>query len=235
MRLMPASRRELGAILLAALMTPALAAARKEGEDDAPANVFISPCGQPFRAPYGAPYPVAAWFKQADANSDGRLDHGEFVADAGGFFDKLDLRKRGTLGPYEIALYEHRVAPEVLGERVHVEARGDHLGLKWLAQADRAGDIAPSGAVPNAPAPKKGLDETGVGASPYSFFDEPEPITAADLDLIGFVSRANFLKLADIHFAALDRDSLGYLTLATLPRTSVQIQLEGARPRRGKS
>jgi hypothetical protein len=235
---MTPSRRQTGLILAAAalgLVAPSLAAARRNDEDDAPANVFISPCGQPFRAPAGAPYPVGAWFKQADTNADGRLDHGEFVADAGGFFDKLDLHKRGILGPYEIAVYEHRVAPEVLGARVHVEARGDGRGLKWLVQADRPGDIAPSGAVPNAPAPRKGLDESGVGASPYSFFDEPEPITAADLDLIGFISRANFLKLADIHFATLDRESLGYLTLATLPRTAVQAELEGSRRRRGRS
>ena len=30
-------------------------------------NVFISPAGEPFRAPAGAPYPVAAWFVRANA------------------------------------------------------------------------------------------------------------------------------------------------------------------------
>ena len=41
------------------------------GAPGAAAMLFISPSGEPFRAQPGEPYPVAAWFAQADANHDG--------------------------------------------------------------------------------------------------------------------------------------------------------------------
>ena len=53
--------------------------------------------------------------------ADGKLDHAEFMADAVAFFGKLDLNSDGVLDPYEIQVYEHRVAPEVLGYRVNVD------------------------------------------------------------------------------------------------------------------
>ena len=87
--------------------------------DDWP-NVFISPMGKPFRAKLGAPYPVADWFKAADKDGDGKLDHAEFMADAGAFFDVLDLNHDGALNSYEVAAYEHNVAPEILGYNVPV-------------------------------------------------------------------------------------------------------------------
>lgn len=200
------------------------------GDDDAPPNVFISPCGEPFRAAPDAPYAVALWFKQADANADGRVDHGEFIADAERFFAKLDLHKDGALGAYDIAVYERRIAPEVLGGHYQVGVVAGRA-LKWLAQADRPGEIDPGGSVPPEPTPRKDLDETGVGASPYSFFDEPEPVTAADFDLVGYITKANFLKLADIHFTALDAKAQGFLTLDGLPKTQVQKQRQAVRPK----
>ncbi|HEY5107054.1 MAG TPA: hypothetical protein VII73_09840 [Caulobacteraceae bacterium] len=227
------SRRQAGTILIAAaagLAAPARVAARGDEDDEGPPNVFISPCGEPFRAATDAPYAVALWFKQADANADGRVDHGEFIADAERFFAKLDIHKQGALGAYDIAVYERRIAPEVLGGHYQVGAIG-HRGLKWLAQADRPGEIDPGGSVPPEATPRKDLDETGVGASPYSFFDEPEPVTAADLDLVGYITKANFLKLAEMHFTTLDSGGQGYLTLAKLPKTQVQKQREALRPK----
>ena len=66
------------------------------------------------------------------------------------------------------------------------------------------------------------MDETGNGASPFSFFDEPEPILTADFNLDGVITRENFLKLADMHFTSLDPKDRGYLTLATLPKTQIE-------------
>jgi hypothetical protein len=72
-------------------------------------------------------------------------------------------------------------------------------------------------------------DASGVGAAPYSFFDEPEPVSAADIHYRGLISKGDFLRLADIHFTTLDRDGAGYLTLAGLPKTPVQRRLEHVR------
>jgi len=128
----------------AALISGSIASAGVLGvaaaRGDEPPNVFISPAGEPFRAPPGAPYPIADWFRRADKNKDGKLDENEFVADAAAFFAVLDLRERGVLDSADIAIYEHRIAPEVLGERVTVYAErrsrrlpGDGARL-WLAQ-----------------------------------------------------------------------------------------------------
>jgi hypothetical protein len=108
-------------------------------DEDALPNVFFSPHGRPYRAPAGAPYPVADWFRDADRNGDGKLDRDEFVADAAAFFAVLDLNGDGVLNGDDISFYEHRIAPEVLGMRVTVyaggrtRARPDGARL-WLAQ-----------------------------------------------------------------------------------------------------
>jgi hypothetical protein len=195
-------------------------------DDDRPPNVFISPPGQPFRAARGAPYPVADWFKQADKNGDGKLDHAEFTADAAAFFAILDLNSDGVLDPYEIEVYERRVAPEILGLTFEVGLLDAGRARLWLAQG-----YEPEGITNPTPDTRpKVLDESGQGAAPYSFFQSPEPVTAADVDFKGFVFKANFLKLADRHFARLDADNQGFLTLAKLPKTAVQLALEGHGP-----
>ena len=99
---------------------PALAA----GDDGDSPNVFFSPHGRPYRAPAGAPYPIVNWFKDANLKGDGKLSLDEFVADAAAFFAVLDLKGEGVLGANEIAIYEHNIAPEVLGMRVTVYADG---------------------------------------------------------------------------------------------------------------
>jgi hypothetical protein len=231
---MTSTRRAFGWSLAASAITlgfwePLAAFARADDDDDGPQNVFISPCGQPFRARRGAPYPVVDWFKQADKNGDGRLDHAEFMADAEAFFKILDRNGDGVLSGFEIAVYEHNVAPEILGFHVKVSEGGARL---WLAQAERPGEIAPGGDLPNAPKRPKDLDESGEGASPYGFFQTPEPVTAADTDFRGIVRKVNYMKLADEHFTELDKDGDGYLSLAKLPKTQMQKLVERAYGRR---
>jgi hypothetical protein len=239
-------------------LTPALAlpwpsALLAQQEDpfggETPPNVFYSPCGRPFRAKPGAPYPVADWFKQADADADGKIEHAEFVADAMAFFKLLDRNGDGVISPQEVAFYEQRIAPEVLGMRV-VGTRYRMIEDKprlWLVQGipggygpGSDGTFRPGGATgpntsvdpgtvdkgPNESERSRPYDASGKGASPYGFFDEPEPVTAADLDFRGLITKANFAKLADAHFTTLDRAGAGYLTLATLPKTPVQRRLE---------
>jgi hypothetical protein len=220
-------------VALSALATRAWAAQPDDDDEDAVPNTFISPCGQPFRAPLGAPYPVADWFKAADKNADGQLDHAEFVADAAAFFTVLDANNDGVLSRHEVTLYEQRIAPEILGARIRTSALGARL---WLAQLERPGPIDPGGDQPSDDGDKKlPLDESAQGAAPYTLLGEPEPVLAADLDLNGVITRKNFLKLADMHFQTLDTGGRGYLTLATLPKTQVQKLLESSRPKKRRS
>jgi hypothetical protein len=189
------------------------------------ANTFISPCGKPFRAPRKAPYPVAKWFAEADKNQDGKLDRTEFMDDAEAFFKVLDQGGKGLIDNFDVQVYEHNIAPEVLGYRIEVQAglRRSAPGARlWLAQDQGSGDESGD----DDQSKPKTLDESGQGAAPYSFFQEPEPVTAADFDFNGRITRANFLKLADMHFSALDTRGAGFLTLADLPKTLVQKKLE---------
>jgi len=210
-----------------------LASPRRSDDDEAIQNIpnmFISPCGEPFRAQPGAPYPVVDWFNQADANHDGKLDKDEFRADADRFFKQLDINGDGALSRSEILVYERKWVPEILGGNVTV---GQYGGARlWLAQyaggpgngvSGMSPPINPNGDKPIQTKPKAPvLDESGAGASPYSFFDEPEPIMTADFNVNGLILRDNFLKVADMHFDALDSDQKGYLTLNSLPQTAVE-------------
>ena len=206
-----------------------------DDDDDAPPNVFISPHGQPFRARAGAPYPVVDWFKQADKNADGKIDKAEFLADAEAFFKTLDRNGDGVLSHYEVLLYEHNIAPEVLGGTVRVGAAGG--GRLWLALIDTPGPVDPGGGSTeeDAPVVKEHLDVAGQGAVPYSFFEEPEPLLAADLNVDGIIRKDNFLKVAGDHFASLDVDDVGYLTLKKLPRTPMQKLVEHSQHGRRKT
>jgi hypothetical protein len=87
-------------------------------------QLFISPCGEPFRGKAGDPYPVALWFKQTDANHDGAIDKAEFRADHAGFFDALDNDANGVIDGPEVSFYENRVAPDVF----HPEMFGMQAG-----------------------------------------------------------------------------------------------------------
>lgn len=233
-----------------ALLRPASLLAQSEDTDpfhgQAPPNVFFSPCGKPFRAKAGAPYPVVDWFKAVDADADGKIDHAEFMTDAAAFFKFLDRNGDTVISPQEVAFYEQRIAPEVLGMRVEgtsneiIEARPRLWRVQNLPTtpggqgpftpdtATGPGGTVDPGTVDQGPeeAPRsQKYDASGKGAAPYSFFDEPEPVTAADLDFRGLISKANFMKLADVHFQTLDHTSAGYLTLEQLPKTPAQRRL----------
>src|SRR5579872_5520911 len=224
------TRRRFGALVsggLAVAGLAGLAPALARDADDGPANVFFSPHGRPYRAPQGAPYPVVDWFKAADRNGDGKLDRDEFIADAEAFFAALDLDGDGALNGQEIAIYEHAIAPEILGMRVSVYAARARLprpgpdGARlWLAQnigtmqatpLDRPdpenslpgpAEILPGDVRPNNPQQPTQEEALGGGAAPFSFFRVPEPVTAADPDYVfrGVVRRAKFLERAQANF-----------------------------------
>ena len=117
-----------------------------------PPNVFYSPCGRPYRAKAGAAYPIVDWFTQADADHDGKLDQAEFLADAMAFFKILDRNGDGVISPQEIAFYEQRIAPEVLGMRVEGTSYRmiEDQPRLWLVQGIPGG-IGPGGEGPFRP------------------------------------------------------------------------------------
>lgn len=166
------------------------------------AQIFIAPSGEPFRAPPGAPYPVAEWFTGADADRDGRLTHTEFAADAGRFFRSLDTNGNGEIAPAELSEYEDKVAPEIS-----------------IYRQQRAEPIVPPGK--KRPAPLFG----GVmGAGRFGLLDIPNPIAAADADFNRGTSRAEFATAANEWFGRIDKAKAGALMLAALPQTPFQVQ-----------
>jgi hypothetical protein len=244
----------LAATIAVGTLSAAPAAARDDSDGGLP-NVFISPHGEPFRAAPGAPYPIADWFKRADRNSDGKLDKAEFLADAEAFFKVLDVNDDGVIGSYEVAFYEHRIAPEILVPVGNAAADGGPFqavydgGVRlWRVQiesnvgrrprtyggATGPGDsIDPGGGQPNEPTRRREEDSVGKGAAPYSLFNAPEPVTSADPDFLfrGYVRKASFMARAERNFAALDTAGEGFLTLARLPKTPMQQLIENARRR----
>lgn len=162
-------------------------------------SVFISPMGEPFRSNPGDPYPLVAWFRQADANKDGKLDQAEFRADAERFFHKLDVNGDGVVDDPEISHYERVIAPEINGGVLDATA--------GLDAKDAQGNSV------------KVKEDTGEyqGAAAMSLLNDPEPVRSADRTISGRIKLSDFLARADHNFVALDSDGRGYLTIEGLP------------------
>ncbi|WCT74385.1 EF-hand domain-containing protein [Sphingomonas naphthae] len=179
---------------------------------DAP-QTFVSPLGEPFRAKGGEPYPSATWFARADTNADGRLSSAEFVADAAGWFRKLDKDNDAALIPDEIAAYE-RDTPEIALYRVR--ERGPRQE-KDAAREERRQERRSSGGPPR--------DTTyggAMGAGRYGWLNIPHPLWGADTDLDRAVTAAEFAAAARKRFVLLDKGGRGFLTLADLGPTAEQ-------------
>ena len=208
-------------ILAAAAAVAALAAAAASAQVTSVAGsimLFISPCGEPFQAPKGEPYPIVKWFKQADANGDGKIDIDEMRADATRFFKVLDRNHDGVIDNIEVDFYEYRMVPEILSPNAALGGGIVRVVMqRGVAPIDPGGGGSP-GSDPNE---RQRLDGN-QGAVFYSLFKEPEPVRSADRNFDFKITLPEFLTLSDRHFKALDRDEKGYFTLAELPKTDAE-------------
>ncbi|MDO9473913.1 MAG: hypothetical protein Q7J28_12725 [Caulobacter sp.] len=186
-----------------------------------PERVFVSPAGEPFRAPMDGPYPSAEWFARADTDRDGVLTITEFTADALSFFDRIDANSDGIVDGFENADYERDVAPEITGVLRRPEVRRPGLLGGWRAPSrgdvmwGRSPMLAPGGRGDRAPPRRQ-------GAAQYGLLNEPHPVRAADHDFDGKVTRAEAEAAARRRFGLLDGDRDGRLTVEGLPRTPAQ-------------
>lgn len=211
----------LGMICVAAANGGAQAA---PGQPAAPgpvlSQVFLAPSGEPFRAPRGAPYPVANWFAGADRNGDGKLSASEFSSDFGRFFDLLDRDRDQRLTDQEIRRYEADVAPEVRS--------GVYGGPDPRLRPDDTGSLGAQatgmngGETPEQKDSRKMHYTVPAGGASYGILAIPEPVTGMDGNLNGVITREEALFAAQRRFRLLDQDKHGYLTLSGLPRTQVQ-------------
>lgn len=216
------ARLALAAALFAA---PALAQPPPPPEADAQEpprrqQVFISPAGEPFRAPRGEPYPVVAWFARVDADRDGAISRQEFTADALAFHARLDTDKDGQVDGFEIADYETAIAPEI------------------LSPLDR-GDEGPGAVVVDirrrplfGGADREVYGRSRNGAGLYGLINEVQPVMAQDADFDRRIDTREVAATARDRFAILDRDRDGKLILATLPKTPFQTILEAPAPKK---
>ena len=207
---------------------------------------FISPCGQPWRAGDGEPYPLIAWFNATDVNHDGSIDRDEFRHDHDRFFDMLDQDHNGLLDGAEVSFYEKRIAPDVLMGQLF-GALSPSLGAPWGGQVIRAqfpggGPLgsrevySPPGA--QGPGPDLGATfkqrQPLVGSAVFGLLNDAEPVSSADANLDGRITRAEFLAAADRRFKRLDRNGDGKLTIEELPKPQAQIIAEAEQQKKRK-
>ena len=200
------------------------------------ANLFISPSGQPYRSKPGEPYPAVAWFRQTDADKDGKLDKAEFEAEAQGFFRTLDRNGDGVVTDPEISYYEKVLAPEITAGLEPSSLRDSVGGPRLILVQGRGG--APGGGIDpgggggsedSTPAKTDESRQPRQGAAIFGLLNDPEPVRSADRQLEGRITLADFLARADHNFDRLDYEGRGYLTLDGLPHTQAQDVADPAR------
>lgn len=189
----------------------------------APPALFVSPFGEIFVAAPGEPWPVADWFRGADADRDGVIVFDEFAADGQRWFDHLDTDRDGRLGQTELWAYEASLR--------ELGAGSGPQGGPGSGPGGRGGP--PSGATLGIAHQSRGgshIQREGGGRGPHGygivaeagFFNLPQPVKAADVNVDQRVTAEEWTVATQRWFQALDSDRDGRLTLASLPKTPLQ-------------
>jgi hypothetical protein len=203
-----------------------------------PVRLFISPSGEPYRGEDG----LGRWLAQADTDHDGAVTLPEFRADAQHAFKFLDINGDGIIDGFEMQHYERDVVPEIsvmtfdqgsngarptttgggrsgggrgggggMGGGGGGMGRGGGGGGRGGGGGGGSGSSDSSDALAQKRATQ--LPAAGrEGAARYSLINEPEPIAAADADLDGKVTLAEWMAITDRRFARLDHNKSGRLT-----------------------
>jgi Ca2+-binding EF-hand superfamily protein len=214
------------------------------GEDRGPGprgQLFISPMGQPFRGERGSGDPQDVWFDNADTNHDGGLSRAEFATDAARFFKILDRGHDGEIDPDDITYYETVLAPEIrvggggaarIAKRVGLPGGGHRGGGGPGGGGHGNGGRHGGGESGGGQGGETRVTYDKQGASRFSYFDFPEPVTVADSNFNRGVDPGEFEHAADTRFALLDRNGDGRIDRRELPRISATPA--GARGPRGR-
>lgn len=214
-------------------------------------EIFVSPYGELFVSEPGEPYPVAAWFADADADGDGRLTAEEFAADGRRWFGTLDQDGDGVVGPSEIFAYERLVDSTFAalgGGMGGAPGGGRGRGRGGDRGSGRSGP--PGGGQMNLNDDQQdgsmggpmgggigGGQEGGAApskphAQPYrggterlaraGLLSVPQPVRAADRNADQKITPEEWTAAGERWFALLDQDHDGILTPEGLPKTAVQ-------------
>ncbi|HWE47896.1 MAG TPA: hypothetical protein VG407_17895 [Caulobacteraceae bacterium] len=226
------SRTGLALVLLITAAPLAAAVAVAQDDPDALTQEFISPMGEPFRGKAADAYPVEAWFKGADAGAKGYLTKQDFEADAQRFFKALDTDGDGALGDQEIDAYENHLVPEIKSamgpdpNAVHYNPSAIDLGQmngeQPVTYRDSASRIDDDKAANQGKADRQADLARRRGAGVFGFFDEPEPVRAADTNIDFRISMKEWMEAADRRYAQLDKRHDGKVTRDELPATPFQ-------------